>query len=727
MIYIFLNAVFALFFIGLTVAVDRLSAGSVSSNDPVIVNILLMAIISVIYTLVIQGFMPPVLSLLLLRLVMALEGVFLTNISMCFVFYGRKKGGASVVAAKVFFYILAVFIAFTKIRSIGASAEAGLVVSSKMIFSGEAAREAPILWHQAFNAIYKFLLPGLCCLFMLLINERKGSRFDKYKGYVDLFALILMWVSMAIVAAVSRYISSFSLLFPVSFTFLLMVMVMSSSAKAAMSGRDMAALLGRAALSCLFPAAIIGAVFAAAFGLSLSNLPLFAAILAAAVVVMFFLIQKAAKFFTGSRMMRSGDWSAALESDLSRMDYNSGDMDAIARGMFEIFKKNVECSSMKVFINDGKGSMGTAYASDGSSLALSAGDSAFDELLNINKVVVILDELDTSHELDDARAGLSKIFADTASDALFLLNEGRNILGVITLGVKASGDHYKAYDEEVFQKLYSHFFVFGYFMRNIANKDVIGIVNRELRMASQIITSIQENTDAVKSPKLDAGYVMVAARNIGGEFIDLIRLTDTSHLFVVGSLSGRGIAASMNMVILKSIIRTFLAETRDFKTLVVKVNDFIMRSLQKGSIFSGAFMLVDFKKDTMYYINCGIPAILLYTKSYNNVIEIQGSGHILGFARDVSPFISVKQFKLNPDDIVLACTGGLIDSRSLRGDQFGKERVQQNMLANLMYPAQRMARFQVDALQKFISKEMEYDVSALVLKYQDSQKQSAAE
>ena len=66
----------------------------------------------------------------------------------------------------------------------------------------------------------------------------------------------------------------------------------------------------------------------------------------------------------------------------------------------------------------------------------------------------------------------------------------------------------------------------------------------------------------------------------------------------------------------------------------------------------------------------------------------------------------------------MACTDGLIQSHSLRGEQFGKERVQQAVLDNSTYPAQRMAQFTFEGLLKFMSKEMEDDVSILVIKYE---------
>ena len=339
-------------------------------------------------------------------------------------------------------------------------------------------------------------------------------------------------------------------------------------------------------------------------------------------------------------------------------------------------------------------------------------------MLNIDKSVIIYSAIEKEHALSPMENELKKFFNDTKADAVFILNEGRNIVGLITMGKKISGDHLKEYDYNVFTKYYSYFFVFGYYMRNISNKEVISTVNREIKMSSQIITSIQENIDHVKNDKSDIGYLMVPAHNIGGEFIDMIRLTDTRHLFVIGDLSGKGIAASMNMVILKSIIRTYLAETHDFKTLVVKINSFIRDSLRKGTIFAGLFALMDYETDTIYYINCGIPTFMLYTLVYNNVIEIQGSGHVLGFVKDITPYISVKTTKLNRGDIILACTDGLVQSHSLRGEQFGKERVQQALLDNSTYPAQRMVQFTFDSLGKFMSKEMEDDVSIFVMKYE---------
>ncbi len=118
----------------------------------------------------------------------------------------------------------------------------------------------------------------------------------------------------------------------------------------------------------------------------------------------------------------------------------------------------------------------------------------------------------------------------------------------------------------------------------------------------------------------------------------------------------------------------------------------------------------------MYYINCGVPSLFLYTKSYNNVIEIQGEGRVLGFAKDISKFIKLKKVKLSPGDIVVTCTDGLIDSKSLRGEVYGKERIQRSIIENTAYPARTIAKNIYTTAADFQAKELDDDVSVLVIK-----------
>lgn len=721
MIYIILNIICALFIIFFTHLIDSKGKADNMGVSAFSVAMLVATIESIFFVLVLimrycnfDALIVP-----LMRICLALDGISFVIVSFGIFEIGKPKKLLVTSILKYGLIIFSVFISFFKFTTIDISFEHGIVIASEYLIPSPARDFFPLTWTALFTYLYRYIVPVTALLFLAVLQEDKNAtQLEKYQTSVMAEGVLLMWAINLAIKFISAEAPAFSLLFIFSYLFMYVVFYMALSKITVPSGKAMFVTLFKSLVSYIVPAAVVG-------GLSMLLQPAGGAytsgfitefILYSIVAVLFSLW--ISNVLSTSSKLYTADYEASLEKDLASVDYKDSEMDQITAKMFEIMRRNVEASSMSVYILTGQNELDVAYSSNKMDVKIPLNNPMFDTLLNINKSIVIRSQIEKEHNISSIQTELEDFFKHTKSDALFILNEGHNIFGIITLGRKASGDHYKEYDYNVFVKLYSYFFVFGYYMRNISNKDVLSVVNREIKMSSQIITSIQENIDHVKTPKVDIGYLMVPAHNIGGEFIDMIRLTETRHLFVVGDLSGKGIAASMNMVILKSIIRSYLAEVHDFKQLVVKLNTFVRDSLPKGTIFAGLFALIDFETDTMYYINCGVPALMMYTQVYNNVIEIQGSGHILGFVKDLSPYISVKTTKLNHGDIIMACTDGLIQSHSLRGEQFGKERVQQAVLDNSTYPAQRMAQFTFDGLVKFMSKEMEDDVSILVIKYE---------
>lgn len=721
MIYIILNIICALFITFFTHLIDSKGKADNMGVSAFSVAMLVATIESIFFVLVLimrycnfDALIVP-----LMRICLALDGISFVIVSFGIFEIGKPKKLLVTSILKYGLIIFSVFISFFKFTTIDISFEHGIVIASEYLIPSPARDFFPLTWTALFTYLYRYIVPVTGLLFLAVLQEDKNAtQLEKYQTSVMAEGILLMWAINLAIKFISAEAPAFSLLFIFSYLFMYVVFYMALSKITVPSGKAMFVTLFKSLVSYIVPAAVVG-------GLSMLLQPAGGAytsgfitefILYSIVAVLFSLW--ISNVLSTSSKLYTADYEASLEKDLASVDYKDSEMDQITAKMFEIMRRNVEASSMSVYILTGQNELDVAYSSNKMDVKIPLNNPMFDTLLNINKSIVIRSQIEKEHNISSIQTELEDFFKHTKSDALFILNEGHNIFGIITLGRKASGDHYKEYDYNVFVKLYSYFFVFGYYMRNISNKDVLSVVNREIKMSSQIITSIQENIDHVKTPKVDIGYLMVPAHNIGGEFIDMIRLTETRHLFVVGDLSGKGIAASMNMVILKSIIRSYLAEVHDFKQLVVKLNTFVRDSLPKGTIFAGLFALIDFETDTMYYINCGVPALMMYTQVYNNVIEIQGSGHILGFVKDLSPYISVKTTKLNHGDIIMACTDGLIQSHSLRGEQFGKERVQQAVLDNSTYPAQRMAQFTFDGLVKFMSKEMEDDVSILVIKYE---------
>ena len=462
------------------------------------------------------------------------------------------------------------------------------------------------------------------------------------------------------------------------------------------------------------PAILLGVVMIFVSKYKDDNFILFLAIISFVLVAIFLRTNILPQIFSRRANALTVGYDKTLEKKLADLEYNLS-VENFGNQVSKILASEVKCTGINILISNGN-EFASVYSSYPSITSLPLEYPAFDVMMGVGRQVAFKNQLESHHALAGARAGLSEIFEKDTSQACILLTEGYRVFGVILLNEKELGNDYNKYDYNTFTKLYPHFFMIGYYMNSVANEGVIGTINREIKMSDQIIHSIQENMDFIRSPKIDVGYMMKPARNIGGEFIDFIRLTDTRHIVILGSMSGKGITASMSMVIMKSIIRTFLADIHDFKELIQQINHFIRFNLPRGTFFAGVFALLDFSDNMMYYINCGIPTLMLYTQSYNNVIEIQGDGRVLGFVPDISKYAKVKKIKLNPGDVIFACTDGLIESQSLRGESYGKARLQKSIMDNLSYSSNKITQFTYENLRDFTSKEQEADITCLAMK-----------
>ena len=635
------------------------------------------------------------------------------SISFYLISYPKIRNGVFTKILKIVLLLAGLYVIFWKIESIDVS------VTNGITFVSEPFPYFDYTWERIFLFAYALVIPAIAELSMLFRVSGEKNKLYKQKLLLLLVALpASVFVIVLLCQGAVRWVPAFSLLYTYGLAALVFLLYKITSMTVLVDIRIVASSTVDFIFNYIVISIIAGILFAVLQPLRFSNVLLFILVYGVVTGLLLTLGYQGTKYLRKLRNTRDVNYSTHFEEELSKLDYTESP-DVLNEKLHKVFSDNVHTSHLDLLIESNENTLDTMYSSRGKKISVPLSNPLFDTALNAKINVIFKSHLDTKHALSPAKKELSDFFYETQSEVLIILNEGRHIFAAIVLGEKRLGNAYTDYDFSVFSNLYSYFFVIGYYLKNIANESVVGTVNREIQMSGQIIQSIQENMDFIKNPKADVGYISVAAHNLGGEYVDFIRLTDERHMIILGDISGKGINASMSSVILKSIVRTFLAETHDFKQLIQKVNVFIRNNLPKGTFLAGVFMLLDFSDNTLYYINCGIPAMFMYTKAYNNVIEVQGEGRVLGFVKNVSNLVKVRKVKLNPGDMILTCTDGLLEGKSIRGEKFGKDRVQRSIMDNLSFPSDKMGQFLCQELSDFTSKELEDDVSVVVLKYLD--------
>lgn len=412
---------------------------------------------------------------------------------------------------------------------------------------------------------------------------------------------------------------------------------------------------------------------------------------------------------------RRGAYSDKLDTALAELDYARG-RDYVIERVLALFSEHLDCAAVSLAVSGTGGELAVVGSTIGGQDNMPNRGAAIDHLVNSNVTILFKTEIVTNYDYHEVKQELLDLFDRFEADALVLMREGRDIIGALLLGGRRTGADFTDYDYQVLNRIFGKLFVTAYYLRNIAQESLVLTVDRELEFSDQIIESIQQNIDRVEHPTVDISYMTKSTRKLGGDFIDFIRVSSDRYICILGDVSGKGLNASMSMVILKAVIRTFLRETKDFKKLVVKTNDFIKRNLPRGTFFAGMFALFDFAEKTLYFVNCGVPVMFLLSSLYNNPVEMQGEGRVLGFVKDIEPFLNVRKAAFKSGDILVVTTDGLTDAESIRGARFGKGRLQESIQENRALPAERMVRFLNESVLEFIGQELNDDITVLVVK-----------
>ncbi len=707
MVYVVLAGLLVVVLVVFSYRVERDEAG-----QGIMVNSILLlfscSLCSLLVLVMVHCFSNYTITFVLVQMREILENVFILNFCLNVMVFPAAKKRLLVVLVEAAIVIWLGYSVLHNSLSIVSSPETGVVLYTKHLSARLAYR-----WQDVWSVLSHYVFPGIAALYAIVRPSSTSTRLARERLAVNLLALAVIALSHPVFAYASKIAPFFFLLSPYAYLLALLLSWWAVRIHVLLDARSFLVRGLQVLWLHIVPAVLLGAVVALVLGYRESRTALFAAVLLAALAAVFSRTHALPAIFSRRHLAFAAGYEAALEEGLSALDYSLPPQE-FGRQVDAVLAGEVKVTGVNILISDGT-EFASVYCSASPLRSLPLDCPAFDVMTGTGRLVAFRNQLET-HALAPAREGLEELFEASGSQGCILLAEGCRVFGLILLGEKRLGNDYTDYDYAAFTTLYPYFFMVGYYMNSVSNEGIVSTVEREVRMSDQVIRSIQQNMDFIGSPKVDVGYLMRPARHIGGEFIDFIQLTDTRHIVVLGAMSGRGLTASMSMVIMKSAIRTFLMETRDFKELAQRINRFVRLDLPRGTYFAGVLALLDLADSTMYYINCGVPALMLYTRSYNNVIEIQGEGRVLGFVPDISKYLKVKKIGLNPGDLVFACTDGLIDSRSLRGESFGKARIQRSIVDNLGYSADRMLRFTCESLREFTSREQEADITCLVLK-----------
>ena len=199
------------------------------------------------------------------------------------------------------------------------------------------------------------------------------------------------------------------------------------------------------------------------------------------------------------------------------------------------------------------------------------------------------------------------------------------------------------------------------------------LVARDLEIAR----NIQRSLLIKRLPQLPgftlAGYCE-SARQVGGDFYDVVRLSEHSLLLIIADVMGKGIPAAMFAAILRSLLRALPELTRQPAELLARVNRLLFDELSDVDMFITAQLAyVDVGEQRLITASAGHCPLLVAGGADSKVRALSPEGMPLGILPDTT-FLD-ETAELSEHCRVLIYTDGLTEARNAEGDLFGQERL----------------------------------------------------
>ncbi len=205
----------------------------------------------------------------------------------------------------------------------------------------------------------------------------------------------------------------------------------------------------------------------------------------------------------------------------------------------------------------------------------------------------------------------------------------------------------------------------------------------------------------------------------GGDFIDYFQLDENNLAVILGDVMGKKWSAWYFAFAyagyVRSAIRGVLQNSKEYSPgeILQQVNKYVYQDAKVSEVFATlSILLLNNIDKTVRYAGAGDLPILFKQNSKNEVKTVKSKGLLLGFAPDGD--FKEESVKLEPNDLILLATDGIIEARSKAGKQFGSEKLKE-LIKNLNGHQSLLESLQ-NELNSFTLGKFEDDVSAIVIK-----------
>ena len=245
--------------------------------------------------------------------------------------------------------------------------------------------------------------------------------------------------------------------------------------------------------------------------------------------------------------------------------------------------------------------------------------------------------------------------------------------GLILLGKRRNNLEYSASDVEFASS------VSGIAVISIENSKMVEQIVEKRKMEKELETArnIQKSLLPQSLPELknfDIAGISESARQVGGDYYDVIPLDENRTLIAIGDVSGKGVQAALLMANLQAFLKSISKQNIPLNKATGLINDLVSENTRMGNFITFFWGILDDSTGEFQYVNAGHnPPYLIYK---DEIQLLKTGGMLLGVTKTLTPY-KAEEVVLKPSSRLVLFTDGITEAMNHSFEEYGEERLKE--------------------------------------------------